>query len=231
MTRGILIAGDVSSLFDAIAAEAVKRVECFAAAPIPSRSAGGTREISAPALDLGGNLPAKSRLLLSWNPGSPISARSLVLAAENRLERIDEAVLVCVPPAINGAAAILDPVDIERMVNDHLKGWFFLVKELSSLFRTRKAGTLALVVPETAKGSRDALPELLGSAAAAAFRSFTQGLLAASFDEPYQTLGFNGADPGEEAPFAAFIFKTMEEPGRRNSGKWHKFGRLGLFNR
>ena len=233
MTRGILIAGNESALFNAVAAEAVKRVESFAAAFIPRRPPAGGRETLALTADLesSAKLPPKARILLPWNPGSPVSARSLVLAAENRLEHIDEALLVCTPPAAASTAAALDPASIENMVNDHIKGWFFLVKELAAVFKNRHAGTLALIVPEiTPIGGRDALPDLLGAAAAAAFHSFAQGLLSAAFNDSYQTLGFT-AEPGNETAFAGFIFKIMEETGKRTTGKWHKFGKLSLFSR
>jgi NAD(P)-dependent dehydrogenase (short-subunit alcohol dehydrogenase family) len=223
MTRGILIAGNESALLSALEAEAARRVQSYAAAPIPNRLDGAGGENPAPP-------PADKRISISWNPGSPISTRSLILAAENRLGRIDEAILLCAPPAIQGPAASLSLTGIEAMVNDHLKGWFFLVRELSILFKTRGAGTLALLIREPAASpARNAPPDLPGSAVSAAFRAFAQGLLAASFDEPYQTLGFICPEPGETAPLAAFVFKTMEESGGRNSGKWHKFGKLGLF--
>jgi hypothetical protein len=227
MTRGILIVGNDSGLFTAIAGEAAKRVERFAAAVIPNHFAGsGGEAVAYSAADPAGQIS------LPWNPGSPVSARGLVLAAENRLEHIDEAVLVCVPPAVYRSAAALVPGEIETMANDYMKGWFFLVRELALIFRGRKEGVLTLVVPETAAGGgRDAVPDLLGASAAASFRAFAQGLLASSFNEPFQVLGFSVSEAGVEVPFAAFIFKIIEEKNKRNRGKWHKFGKLNLFGR
>ncbi|GHV70716.1 hypothetical protein AGMMS49928_19570 [Spirochaetia bacterium] len=219
MTRGIFIAGNESALFDAVCAGAAARVEHFAGAIIPGHSGGE------------GTHPEKA-IVLPWNPSSPVSARTLVLAAENRLERIDEAVLVCAPPAVFAPPAALNPADVEILVNDHLKGWFFLVKELAALFQARKAGTLALVTSESPGSGGGEAPDLLGSTVTAAFRAFVQSLLAASFNDPYQTFGFSISEPGEETAFAAFVFKIMEENGRRNTGKWHKFGKFNnIFNR
>jgi hypothetical protein len=222
MTRGILIAGNESSLFTALTAEAAKRVDRFAAASIPGSPSAGE---PAPGAQAG-------QITLPWNPGSPISARGLVLAAENRLERIDEAILACVPPALCRSAASLVPGEIETLVNDHVKSWFFLVKELASVFKARKAGTLALAVPVIGpSGGRDAAVDLLGPSAAESFRAFAQGLLASSVDEPFQVMGFSSSEAGEEEAFAAFIFKLMEEGNKRTPGKWHKFGRLNFFGR
>jgi hypothetical protein len=230
MTRGILIAGNESSLTAAVEAEAARRVERFALARIPNRLSGAAPETvseSSHAAAPGG----EARIPLQWNPGSPISARTLILAAENRLERIDEAILVCSPPSVRRAAADLLPADIEIIAHDHIKGWFFLVKEAALMFRARRAGSLALVFSEAGAGGRDEAADLLGPAALASFRAFTQSLLASAFHEPYLTMGFSSSEAGTEAAFAAFVFKLLDEGNPRNNGKWHKFSRLNPFNR
>jgi hypothetical protein len=222
MTRGIFIAGNDSSLSAAIAAEAARRVERFVSALILNRVSGAS----------GAKPLTEAHISLDWNPGSPISARTLVLAAENRLERIDEAVLVCSPPPIQRQAGELIPLEIEIMVNDHIKGWFFLVKELTTLFRAKRGGTLALVLADILpEGGKDEGADLLMPSVLASFRAFVQSLLSAAPREPYQTMAFTASEAGEETAFASFIFKILEEGGKRNNGKWHKFGRLSLFGR
>ncbi|GHV63139.1 hypothetical protein AGMMS49587_12200 [Spirochaetia bacterium] len=240
MTRGILIAGNESSLTAAIAAETAKRVEHFASALIPNRSGAalplspGSKKPSEgkQVIPPENTPPGGAALPIQWNPGSPIAARTLILAAENRLEHIDEAILVCTPPAIRRRAADLLPADIEIMVNDHIKGWFFLARELAQMFRARESGTLALVLSDmSAGGGKDDPVDLLGPAAAASFRAFAQSLLFAAPDEPYLTMGFSSSEIGEEAAFAAFVLKLIDEGAKRSNGKWHKFGKLNLFNR
>jgi hypothetical protein len=224
MTRGILIAGNDSPLTAAVIEEAGRRVDRFACALIPEHIPELSREKPAPA--------APALIPLAWNPGSPISARTLVVAAENRLERIDEAILVCSPPAIHRQAGDLVSAEIDLMVNDHIKGWFFLVKEAAALFRARKGGTLALVLSDILPGNgKDGTVDLLGPSAAASFRALIQGLLSSSLRDPYQTLAFSSSEAGAEKAFAAFIFKVLEESNKRNNGKWHKFGRMNLFGR
>jgi hypothetical protein len=221
MTRGILIAGHESSLLTAVETEAGKRVEHFASAVIPARQA----DAEWTQTRAGG----PSRIALNWNPGSPISARTLVASAQRRLGHIDEAVLVCSPPLIRGNAEEFAPALVEALVNDHIKSWFFLVKELCAAFNTRGAGTLAFVLSDPGAGSaRDEPPNLAGPPVAASFRAFSQTLLAASLHKSYQTVGFS-SENGEDIPFAAHVFKVMEEGTRRNTGKWHKFGKHGLF--
>jgi len=220
MTRGIFIAGNESAISRAVEAETFKRVDRFAAALIPNRLAG------APKNSVQTN---EKRVALDWNPSSPISARTLILAAENRLDRIDEAILVCSPPSIRSSAAELPLADVEIMINDQIKGWFFLVKELAAIFTSRERGTLALVYHDIPGAGRDDAADILGPSALASFRALTHSLLAAAHSEPYTTIGFSCTDAGNEAAFAAFMYKHIEESGKRTSGKLHKFGKFKFF--
>jgi hypothetical protein len=272
MTRGILIAGNESSLSTAIAAETANRVEHFAVALITNRfPAAADTQLSLPqpgnTAQAAGAMPTESagapfaplapfapptsaaqtkhapslptQIPLHWNPGSPVSARTLILAAENRLERIDDAILVCAPPSLRKHPTALTSTEVEIMVNDHIKGWFFLVKELSAVFKVKKAGSLALVLSEfgakrgfLAENAENG-PDLVGATVISAFRAFTQSLLDCAADEPFQVMGFTAPDVSDNAAFAAFIFKTIEEGNKRNNGKLHRFGKSGfnLFGR
>jgi len=260
MTRGILIAGNDSSLFSAASAEAAKRVESFASAFIPNRF---------PLPEGSGAIQPKAEIAgainLSWNPSSPISARTLVLAAENRLAQINDAIIICSPPAVFKTTEALTPEEIEILVNDQIKGWFFLIRELFIYFRRAGAGSLSLVAPEETntgdKQSRDSggvntlgiktpgknitgknsntknalnrmnQTDLLGPSAGASFRAFAQGILDSHTNEPFQVMGFTGAEAvtGAEADFAAWFFKLLDEGAVKNSGRWHRFSKYKLF--
>jgi hypothetical protein len=226
-SKGILIAGNESTLCAVITAEAGKRVGRFAAALIPNRLPYPLENFR-----LGNRQPAlpegKGAVPLAWNPGSPVSARTLVLAAENQMGQIDEAILVCTPPAVRKNAEDLNPANIEIIVNDHIKGWFFLVKELAVVFKARQAGALALVLSDIPGGGGRDDTDLIGPSVSASFRSFAQGLMASSQAEPYGVYGFSipagtYLGTGDDNDVGAFVFKTLEE-GKRNVGKWHKFG-------
>jgi len=220
MTRGIFIAGNESALSRAIESETNKRVEQYAAALIPNRLSGAPK-----------NSPTETpnRLPLDWNPSSPISARTLAIAAENRLENIDLAILICSPPSIRSSASELPLSDVEIMINDHIRGWFFLIKELAAIFTARKNGTLALVYPDIASSGKDEAADVLGPSALASFRALTNGLLIAAHNEPYITMGFSTHDAGNETAFAAFIYKHLDEITKRSNGKHHKFGKFLFF--
>ena len=226
MIRGILIAGNESSLSRAMEAETAKRVEHFAVALIPNRLTASLMPRAAPA----GGQAATARIPLDWNPGSPISARTLVLATENRLERIDEAILICSPPSVRCSASELPLADVEILINDHIKGWFSLIKELAAVFESRRRGTLALVYSDIGSGGgRDEAADLLGPSSLASFRALTRGLLTAAPGAPYVTMGFSGSAGGDEAGFASFVFKCPDDGNKRNNGKLHKYGKFALF--
>ncbi|MDR0558443.1 MAG: hypothetical protein LBG43_11385 [Treponema sp.] len=212
MTRGILIAGNNSPLLTSLAIEAAKRVDHFTAALIPD---GSDRLLS-----------VSSAEVLNWNPGSPIAAKTLVMAAENRLGQINETILVCAPPASCKEKSRLDYSEIESFVQDQIKGWFFLIKEIIEGFRARKTGVLSLAFSH-ANNKKD----LLAPSGLASFQALAQGLLALAPLEPFQTLGFTPSETGDDAGFAAFIFKVMEEDNKKNNGRWHKFGKLNFFGR
>jgi len=226
MTRGILIAGNDSSLFSATAAEAVKRVESFAYVHIPNRFPlpDGRGVISPVTEAVAGALP------LSWNPASPISARTLVLAAENHLKQINDAIIICSPPAVFKTAETLTPEEIDILVSDHIKGWFFLVRELLLYFRRRGTGSLSLVAPEIAPGGNKNTPvDLVGPPASASFRAFAQSVLASQGSEPFQIMGFTITEAGSEEDFAAWFFKMIDECAIKNSGRWHKYSKIKFF--
>ena len=223
MTRGILLVGNESTLLSAAAAEAAKRVESFALALIPNRF---------PLPE--GVMPPQAKttekaIPLSWNPSSPISARSLVLAAENRMAKINDAVLICSPPAVFKTAETLTPEEIEILVNDHVKGWFFLVRELSLYFRRVGSGSLSLVAPEIGGGGKSVQIGILGPSAAAAFKIFAQGIVSQAVNGPYYMMGFTGPEAGAENEFAAWLLKTIDESEKKNSGRWHKYAKYGFF--
>jgi hypothetical protein len=224
MVRGILIAGDDSALSRAIEIETAKYAEHYAAALIPNRLTGANSQPkTVPETE-------NARIEIEWNPSSPISARTLVLSACNRLENIDEAILVCSPPSIRCAASDLQFTNVDILLNDHIKGWFFLVKELAAVFSERRRGVLSLVYSDnSASSSRDEAADLLGPCALAAFRALTGSLLVAAVNDPYITIGFSNSDAGNEAAFASFMYKHIDEASKRSSGKLHKFGKFSFF--
>jgi len=231
MTKGVLVAGNDSTLLSAIEVEVARRAERYAFATIQNRFSGKRGGPYDTAMGFNATVE-KARIPLDWKPGSPVSARTLVLSAENRLEKkIDEAILVCSPPSVFCAVADLKLVDVEVLASDHIKSWLFLVKELTASFKARGQGSLVLVLPETgvAGGKNDTNADIFGAAAVASFRSLTNWVLASAPNEPYFAQGFTGDETKDEAGFVSFIFKQLDDTRRRTNGKLHKYGRTGFF--
>ena len=214
MTRGILIAGNESSLLSALATEAANRVEAFTVAIIPNRFPEAGPKVPVP----------EKAIILPWNPSSPISVRTLIFAAENRMKKIHDAILVCSPPVIDKNADTLTPDDIDVIVNDHIKGWFLLIRELAISLGRNETSSLYLVENACGK-NQDTVANLLGQAASASFRAFAQGVLGSSFSESNQVMGFSTSQKDAPEKAASWIFKTIDKGTEKDYGKWHKYSR------
>ena len=221
MTRGIFLIGDKSPLFYAVAGEAAQRTESYTTAMITSRfsmsSGKQPSDFSSP----------DKAIALSWNPDSPISARTLVFSAENRMGKIHDAILVFSPPVIYKTVETMMPEEIEALVNDHIKGWFLIVRELALYFQRSGSGSLSLVARDIRKiRGRDSELNLLGQAAAASFMAFSRNLLAASYNEPYQVMGFSAPETCDMDKFAAWVFTKIDKSSKKDSGKWFRYSRF-----
>jgi len=216
MTRGILIIGNESALYQAICAEAAKRVEQYATSVFTANNANTTT-------DKAGNL-------LDWNPSSPLSARTLLIGAENILGKINETILVCSPSSLYGTAGDLSPAEIDKYINEQIKSWFFLVREITLYYKRQGSGKLAMTVPDTATGfektgkNRETQIDLLGCTAAASINVLAQSVLTGG------AMVFSGLNPGAGGEFASWLFKILEEDNPKNNGKWHRFSKLSFFN-
>jgi hypothetical protein len=160
---------------------------------------------------------------LEWNPCSPISARSLVLAAENRIGPLDAGIIVC---AAANSAEMRDfsPAGIDFVVNNHIKSYMFLTHELTRSFRARQSGALVFVLLEgPAQG-------ILAAPVSSAFKSFSNSMLARSNTEYQSTLAFSCEEKNISLmnEFAAYIFKILTENKKPDRARWFKFTKLKM---
>ena len=228
MARSILIAGDESYLFSAIAAEAAKRADIFATATIFNRfpMPDGGQPLKMPATE--------KAIVLPWNPASSISSRTLVFAAESRMEQINDVVFICSPPELYKNAETVMPEDIEILVNDHIKGWFLLIREIVLYFRRVGAGSLSLVENNPAEGligkrqSKNSNASLLGHAAVASFKAFADGIITSPLNETCQVMGFSSSETDVKDKFAVWLFNTIDKGSKKDSGRWHKYSRFRI---
>ena len=209
-------------------------MDFYASAIIPNRISEGilTEQMKQDESESGGEA-----IKLSWNPASAISAKTLIMAAENRLKKIDDAILICSPPAVFKKPAFLNPREIEILVDDHIKGWFYIIRELILYFKKTGAGLLSLVLPdinsdyETRNKKNTANPQfdLLGPSAMESFRSFANGIISSSVEEDYTAMGFSGSEAGQEQEYASWLFGIVDKAANEMGGRWHRY-KKGLFS-
>jgi len=162
---------------------------------------------------------SRNPLLLSWNRRSPVSARSVLLSVLNAFETLDEALLLEPPAATTASLVQASSAEIDRALDD-AKGPLFLLREVLSTFARTGRGTVSFVAGGAAAGPVEA-------ATREAFRGLTAAVLAAPGDGIVAN-GFQ-AGPGTADEYAAFIDRTLEEKGRKISGRWFAVPPRGGF--
>ncbi|MDR2658885.1 MAG: hypothetical protein LBC27_02690 [Spirochaetaceae bacterium] len=212
MSDAVLIAGAGAELIAALAYEAENRGAKTAVSIISGKN--GAAQLSDKLVD-------EKALRLEWNPGSPISAQNLVLAAENKIGSISKGIIVCAAPG-NAEAADFSPAGIDFLVNNYIKSYMFLGRELTRRFRTARNGTLVLALLEEPSSG------LLAAPVFSAFKSFSNGLMTRLNPEYFHIAAFSCEEKNPPPPneFAAYIFKTLAETKKLDGGRWFKFTKL-----
>jgi NAD(P)-dependent dehydrogenase (short-subunit alcohol dehydrogenase family) len=169
----------------------------------------------------------KSALVVPWNRRSPVSAATLLGSARNGLTSIDEALILDVPRVSTAPIHELSAADIEKAFDFHLKPAVFLARELVSHFLERESGVLGLV--SFSSRSQDGFVPALERAIRDGFKGFASSLLA-SYSKPAFFMNAFQSYSATAEDFALFIDKTLEEKGRKISGRWFTFQpKGGLF--
>jgi NADP-dependent 3-hydroxy acid dehydrogenase YdfG len=171
---------------------------------------------------------AEDRLLLvDWNRSSPISARNVLLAAVNRFDALDEALLLQAPHLPGGPLQGLSYEAIERAVDVWVKGTLFLAKGILETFAQRRSGSLALV-QQAGQGAR--LPPLeaaLRESVRAAARSLSAAARRPRGARLLRVNSFECHDPeawdAQAGAFAAFVLETMQGRAQKANGRCFHF--------
>jgi hypothetical protein len=210
MNGALLIAGSGAELIAALSTETEKHGMAAACAVIPKRNV--QNRGSYDTMD-------KKPLMFDWNPGSAISARSLVLSVENRLGIIGAGIIVCSAPRT--AENDFSPAGIDFLVDNHIKSYMFLAHDLMRYFHTTQSGTLALVMLEEVNTN------LLTAPISSAFSSFA-GSLSAYQGEYMRIMSFSCEEkpPAPVNDFAKYILKTIAKNEKPGGGRRFKFTRL-----
>lgn len=161
-----------------------------------------------------------------WNRRSLLSARNLVLEGLNALEEINVAIVIHECRQDERSIHELSPTSIERIIDDSVKGTFFLLRELMSYFVRKGTGTVAMV--HYSPGDYTKLP--LDAALSAGFYAATDSLSTLYQNE---AITINGFECSRERPeeFAGYILQTLSGKAATTNGKWYRYGAMArLFH-
>ena len=163
--------------------------------------------------------------VVSWNRRSALSARSVVLHAQNTHGRLEEAVIVFSPVRDTVPFHESSIVNIENRVDAEMKGYLFLIRELASVFQKQRSGTLLLAVHDYESEVRSPAEAM----ALGGFMAAAESLQRFYEREPLEVkLCYSQADDTEA--YASFILGALDSPPpRRVRNEWLRFAVRGGF--
>jgi NAD(P)-dependent dehydrogenase (short-subunit alcohol dehydrogenase family) len=224
LTMGnILLAGTNSGFLSELTEEALaagSRVAVASEAAIPA----GDEQ---PPQDAAAKPQKKTNLYyIAWNPRSPLSARTVVMDALNNLGSLDEVIIAFFADTGKNEFHDMPFADMEKIVDDSIKSYFFLVKEIFAALRGQKKGVLCFAHHD---GGAEVLPPLQ-AAASAAFRSFASSLFAQYQNEPFTLYGYCSSS-AETRAFARFLSESAGNRTQKTARRWVRFsGKTGFFS-
>lgn len=150
---------------------------------------------------------------------SPLSVRSMILKGLNTFGELHEALITFSFGSETRVIHDLPLTDIEKRIDQEIKGKLFLLKELITHFWKKQHGSIAVIL-HTARASA-LLP--LDAAIYGSIRELTESLFTQYKNEPLSINGYESFSPNTE-DFASFILKIQREKGERSKGKWFRHG-------
>jgi NAD(P)-dependent dehydrogenase (short-subunit alcohol dehydrogenase family) len=163
---------------------------------------------------------------IAWNPRSPLSARTVVTEALNALGVIEETLIVFSADSGKKDFHELSFADMEKTVDESVKSFFFLIKEVFTALQRQKKGILSFAHHD---GGVEVLPPPQ-AAASAAFRAFVSSLFAQYQNEPFGLYGYYSSS-AETRAFAQFLSRLADTRTQKTARRWVRFsGRPGFFS-
>ncbi len=213
MNQACLVTGKSSQLLAEVVHETVAR---------------GRRSLIARSGALELSAAVESAATITWNRRSALSARSVVLHAQNLYGRLDEAVIVFAPVRESVPFHESSIVSIENRTDAEVKGYLFMIREIVAQFQKQRSGRLVLAVQETESEVRSPLEAMsLGG-----FISAAEALQQFYRNEPLEIrLCYSRSD--DHPGYAAFILDALDAPvPRRSRTEWLRYAaRGGVFSR
>lgn len=165
-----------------------------------------------------------------WNKPSSLSARTLILQAENAFGSLDETVLYFDEDLYASLAQRMDPSECSRTADEMILGYEYLTLEVLTRYEKKKLngdkpGKLVFLIeecpnmmdairsPVIRSGTKNIASPLIASAAAA-FTSFAENIAAAYGDAPFVNIilirGERVGDYVSDGPLAKWLASYLD---------------------
>ena len=167
-----------------------------------------------------------SYIRVPWAPRSPLSARAVTTACVNACGSLERATVVISPARGEASLTSAGISEIERYLDEEVRSFVYLVRELLSHMERSGQGWLTIVLLEPAEGTSTVFQSLAGGAAEA----FVSTVLDHYRESGPPVFGFTGTDEQEDvSAFAQFIEAEQRDRGTRIRGRMQRFGKRGAF--
>ena len=164
----------------------------------------------------------------SWNRRSALSARTLVLHAQNLFGSVDEAIVFFSPIRETVPFHESSIVSIENRTDAEVKGFLFLLREIASAFQKQSAGRLTIAVNDLDRETRSPLEAMsIASFVAAAESLFRY------YDGEQISVRLAALRPDSEPEgFPGHVLELADATDPRKVRGWNSYPqRSGLFGR
>lgn len=163
---------------------------------------------------------------ITWNRRSALSARSVVLHAQNLYHDIAEAIVVYSVVHETTPFHESSIVALENRTDAEMKGYLFLLRELVAQFQKQRSGTLILAVhqrDDTTLAPAEAFSN-------GGFLAFAEALQQTYQNEPFSIRLCRSATP-DVASYAGFILDTADAvaSAKKQKLEWLDYPPRGLF--
>lgn len=164
-------------------------------------------------------------MYLPWTRRSLISARTMMLS----IDQIDivpkRAIVVCAPEGINTSLHETDAATIEATIDNAVKGYLFIVREIAAFFVKKGGGDLSIVWYDA---GIEVLPPV-DAAISGAVQTFTQSMLTFYENETVAIRGLYASDSDSRA-VARWTLEQVFDREEKSAGRRQKYGqRMGLL--
>ncbi len=168
---------------------------------------------------------------IAWNRSSPISARTVMMKAENKYKKLDELLLIFDGPFFAAQYVSNDIEGFSRTIDDLILGYCYLAAEAAAKYEKQGFGRLVFILKYTGTGANpiksaaDLHPASIPLAIAQdAFIALAENF-AARFEASKQVFTtLVRADTNTDNETASWLFPFLSEIQVRRTSGWLKVG-------